>query len=76
MYAVYGRCSTLVELTREELHSQRGHTLRVALVRNEVGDNLAKDTIAALFEQFVRETKEVVNIEVAQRLDIKTQVRV
>ena len=70
MYAVDGRRSTLVELTWEELHSQRGHTLGITLVGDEVGDNLTKDTITALLQELIRETEEVIDIEVTQMLDI------
>ena len=57
--------STLIKLTRQELYSEVRATSEVALIRDKVGNNLAKDAIAALLHKLIRETKEVVNIDKA-----------
>jgi hypothetical protein len=66
----------LVELAREELHGEILSASKVAIICNSVGYCLAKDAVAALFKELRCKTKEVVHIDVAQRLEVELEIEV
>jgi hypothetical protein len=66
----------LVELTGEILYRQVWSMGKVALVRYGVCYSLAKDAVATLLKQLRCKTKEVIHIDIAQRLQVELEVLV
>ena len=74
--AIYGRRCSLVELTGQILDSEELFSLVVALVGDEIGNNLSKYGVATTLHELVAKSEQIVNIEYAQRLDSERQVLV
>jgi hypothetical protein len=76
VHAVHSGRGALVELTRQVLYGEVLLASEVAIICDGVGYGLAEDAVAALLEQFWCKTKEVIHIDIAQRLEVELEIEV
>ena len=74
VHALHGGAGPLVKLARYVFHGQIFLSPERAFVAHLVGHGLAEHGVAALFEEFIREAEEVIDIHKPQGTDAERKV--